>query len=70
MSGYYPEDLPTTALCHMEGHDWGREGGVCLNCGEQLRCGACRRFVTIESLGQHIEQDCPVKWTEFEAAAA
>jgi hypothetical protein len=67
---YWPEDTPSEGFCHMEGHNWGREGGVCQNCGKQLRCGACMRFVTIESLHKHIEEDCPVKWIEMEGAAS
>lgn len=67
----YPEDLPREALCYVDGgHNWGRTGGVCLNCGERLKCGACGRFVTIEALDKHIDNDCPMKWTEYEGEEA
>lgn len=56
MSGY-PEGLPSTAFCYMEGHHW--DGGVCRNCGEQLRC-QCGRFVTVEKLDEHLTTDCPL----------
>ena len=55
----YPEALPATAYCHMEGHYWYE--GVCSRCGEQLRCGACGQFVTIEGLDRHLAERCPVR---------
>jgi hypothetical protein len=66
---YLPEDTPSASICRMEGHNWGREGGVCLYCGAQLRCGACGRFITIEDLSRHIEKDCPAWWVELEESA-
>lgn len=63
----YPEGLPQSALCHVDGgHRW--VGGACANCDERLRCGACMRFVTVEGLDKHIAEECPVKWEEYEGA--
>jgi hypothetical protein len=67
MSGL-PEDTPREALCLIEGHHW--VGGQCTRCYEQLRCGACMRFVTIDNLHKHINEECPVRWIEYEGASA
>jgi hypothetical protein len=54
----YPEDLPREALCYVDGgHRW--DGGVCVNCGERLRCGMCGCFVTIEGLDRHLNEAHP-----------
>ena len=47
-----PEDTPREAFCSMEGHDW-RGGGVCVRCGEQLRCG-CGQFVRDDDFDAHL----------------
>lgn len=42
--------------CYMEGHLW-RGGGVCVRCGEELRC-YCGRFIREDQLDAHVES-CP-----------
>ena len=49
-SAYYPEWLPETALCQMEGHDYGF-GGSCRRCGARLRC-SCGRFIRVDTCEQ------------------
>lgn len=52
----------------LSGHYW--RGGACSRCYERLRCGACGRFVTIDDLSRHIDQDCPVTWDVLEDSPA
>jgi len=56
---------PTMDEGCLSGCSW--SGGACSRCGARLRCGACGRFVTIESLDKHINQECPIKWDVLEA---
>jgi hypothetical protein len=41
----------------LSGCHW--NGGSCSRCGNQLRC-MCGRFVTIDALDKHINEQCPV----------
>lgn len=52
----YPEGLTGAAICQMEGHEW-RNGGICIYCGERLRC-LCGQFVRSDQLDQHVK-NCP-----------
>lgn len=52
----YPEGLPATAYCIMEGHDY-RGGGACVRCGDRLRC-ECGQFVTDAGFDAHLA-NCP-----------
>lgn len=45
------------ADCHYGDHHW--DGGVCSNCGKQLRC-SCGQFVTVEGIDKHLRESCPV----------
>lgn len=42
--------------CHYGDHEW-RGGGVCVSCGERLRCN-CGRFIRSADLDAHVV-DCP-----------
>lgn len=55
----YAEGLNPSDFCHMEGHNWGREGGgICLNCGYQLRC-QCGQFIREDGFDAHVPH-CPI----------
>lgn len=55
----YPDGLWPSDYCHMEGHQF-RDGGVCIRCGERLRCYSCGRYMTLskESLAYHAHMPC------------
>lgn len=63
----YPDGLTDAAICHMEGHEY-RDGGICIRCGNRLRC-LCGRFVRSDGFETHaktcsaiedMQNGCPI----------
>ena len=49
----YPEGLMPSAFCQMEGCNY-RDGGVCVNCGDRLRC-VCGQFISVRNMDDHFD---------------
>jgi len=63
MSYYYPDDIQPWQVCYMEGCSF-RDGGVCVNCGQRLRCYYCKCFIRVDGIDAHMEKYHPMPCDE------